>query len=100
MPVVQPSSGEVPEIPDGAYPALITAAKAISLEVADQFGKTEKIDISVDLEVDGGIETLNPRVNQAWSEKAALFLIAEACGLNPNPSEPFDTDNLIGCTAQ
>ncbi|MDZ4250938.1 MAG: hypothetical protein U0990_12755 [Candidatus Nanopelagicales bacterium] len=72
------------------------AAKAISLETPDQFGKTEKIDIDVEFEIEGDMFTLGPRVNQAWSENASLFQIADACGLHPNPNAAFDTDDLIG----
>lgn len=95
MAIVNPSSGEVPEVADGLYMATIVAVKEIHLDVADQFGKTEKIEISIELDVDGEVVTLDPRVNQAWSEKATLFLIAQAAGLDPDPSEAFDTDDLL-----
>lgn len=95
MTVVQPSSGEMPDIPDGLYPAKIVKVKEVTLEQPDQFGKTEKIEISIDIDIDGEIETLDPRLNRSWSEKATLFKVAQAAGLDPDPYEPFDTDQLL-----
>ena len=95
MAIVNPSSGEVPEVADGLYMATIVKVTPISLDVADQFGKTEKLEISIEFDVDGEVVTLDPRVNQAWSEKATLFLIAQAAGLDPDPSGSFDTDDLL-----
>ena len=95
MAIVNPSSGEVPEVADGLYMATIVKVTPISLDVADQFGKKEKFEISLEFDVDGEVITLDPRVNQAWSEKATLFLIAQAAGLDPDPSEAFDTDDLL-----
>jgi hypothetical protein len=95
--VVQPSSGEMPEVPDGLYRARITGVKSLTLDTPDTFGKTEKIDISVEFEVGDEIVTLDPRVNRAWSEKATLFQIAIACGLDVNPTEPFDAEELMDC---
>jgi len=93
--VVQPSSGEVPIVPDGLYLATITGVKPITLDTPDQFGKSEKLEISLEFDVGGEIVNLDPRVNRAWSEKATLFLIAVASGLDVNPSEAFDADDLI-----
>lgn len=95
MAIVNPSSGEVPEVPDSLYMATIVKVTPISLDVPDQFGKTEKFEISLEFDVDGEVVTLDPRVNEAWSEKATLFLIAQAAGLDPDPSEAFDTDDLL-----
>ena len=95
MAIVNPSSGEVPEVPDGLYMATIVKVTPISLDTPDQFGKTEKLEISLEFDVDDEVVTLDPRVNQAWSEKATLFLIAQAAGLDPDPSEAFDTDDLL-----
>ena len=95
MSVVEPSSGDVPEIPNGLYLATIASVKDIELDTPDKFGKTAKVEISVEFDVDGEIQTLDPRVNRAWSEKATLFLIAQAAGLDPDPFEPFDTDLLL-----
>lgn len=93
--VVEPSSGDMPEVPDGLYKATITAVKPIKLDQPDQFGKTEKLEIAVEFDVDGETMTLDPRVNRAWSEKATLFMIAQAAGLDPSPFEGFDTDLLV-----
>lgn len=93
--VVQPSSGDAPEVPDGLYTATIKAVKPVKLETPDQFGKSEKIEISLEFVADGEIVTLDPRVNPAWSEKATLFLIAIASGLEVTPHEAFDIDHLI-----
>lgn len=95
--VVQPSSGDVPEVPDGLYRARIVGVKSISLDTPDSFGKTEKIEIAVEFSVGDEIMTLDPRVNRAWSEKATLFQIAQACGLDVDPFEPFDADDLKDC---
>ena len=95
MPTVHPSSGDIPEVPDGLYIATIVAIKEVTLDVPDKFGKSEKFEISIEFDVDGEVVTLDPRVNQAWSEKATLFLIAQAAGLDPDPSEAFDTDDLL-----
>lgn len=94
--VVQPSSGDVPEIADSLYTATIRGYKAITLEQPDQFGKTEKIELNLELDVDGEVVKLDPRVNQAWSEKATLFIVAQAAGLDPDPYEAFDIDMLLG----
>jgi len=93
--VVQPSSGDAPEVPDGLYTATIKAVKPVKLETPDQFGKSEKIEISLEFVADGEIVTLDPRVNPAWSEKATLFLIAIASGLEVTPHEAFDIDQLL-----
>ena len=93
--VVEPSSGEVPEVPDGLYTATITAVTPIVLDQPDQFGKTEKLEVSLEFDVDGEAVTLDPRVNRAWSEKSTLFLIAQASGLDVNPAQAFDTDDLL-----
>lgn len=92
--VVQPSSGEVPEVPDDLYLATIVSAKPVKLETPDQFGKTDKIEIKVEFDVDGEVVSLDPRVNQAWSEKATLFNIAIATGLDVSPLEGFDVAQL------
>ena len=89
-------SGDVPEIPDGLYPALITQAQSVHLETPDAFGNSEKIEIQVSfVDSNNQPQTLEPRVNAKWGEKATLFKIAEAAGLNPDPNQTFDTDDLI-----
>jgi hypothetical protein len=93
--VVQPSSGDVPEVPDSLYTATIKGVKPVKLDTPDQFGKSEKIEIKLEFEVDGEIVSLDPRVNPAWSEKATLFLIAIASGLDVTPHEAFDIDQLL-----
>lgn len=93
--VVQPSSGEIPVVPDSLYLATIVAAKHVTLDQPDQFGKTEKIELSVEFDVDGEIVTLDPRVNAAWSEKATLFQIAIATGLDVSPQDAFEIEELL-----
>lgn len=94
--VIQPSSGEVPVVPDDLYLATIVSTKPVKLEEPDQFGKTDKIEIKVEFDVDDETVTLDPRVNQAWSEKATLFKIAIATGLEVSPLEGFDIAQLEG----
>lgn len=94
--IIQPSSSDCPIVPDDRYEAVIVSTKHISLDTPDQYGKTEKLEIKVSFDVDGEEVTLDPRVNLAWSEKATLFKIAQAAGLDVNPFDPFDTDQLHG----
>lgn len=98
MSIVQPGgSGDIPEIPDGLYTATIKHAKDVTLEQADSFGNTEKVEIQVAFtDSDGVSQTLEPRVNRKWGEKATLFTIAMAAGCDAEPFEPFDTDLLVG----
>lgn len=94
--VVRPSSGEVPELEDGLYTATIMNVKQVKLDQPDAYGKTEKLEISLEIEVDGEIVSLDPRVNIAWSEKATLFKVAQAAGLDPDPFDSFDVEKLVG----
>jgi hypothetical protein len=94
--VVKPSSGDVPELENGLWTATIMNVKQVKLEQPDQFGKTDKLEISLEIEVDDDIVSLDPRVNIAWSEKATLFKIAQAAGLDPDPYDSFDVEQLVG----
>lgn len=98
MSVIQPGgSGDAPEIPDGLYTATIKGVKDITLDQPDTFGNQEKVEIQVAFrDVDGNDQTLEPRVNRKWGEKATLFSIAMACGLDIGPHEAFDTEELVG----
>src|SRR3990167_9483291 len=98
MSVVQPGAGaDAPEIDDGLYLATVKSVKDLDLEQPDQFGNKEKVEIEVTFEDNHGEDqTLNPRVNRKWGEKANLFLIAIACGIDANPMEAFDTERLVG----
>lgn len=98
MSVIQPGgSGDAPEIPDGLYTATIKAVKDITLDQPDTFGNQEKVEIQVAFtDIDGEAQTLEPRVNRKWGEKATLFSIAMACGIDVGPHEPFDTEQLVG----
>lgn len=97
MSVVEPGgSGDVPVIDDGLYDAVITAIKDVTLDEPDRFGNQDKVEIQVSFtDADGEPHTLEPRVNRKWGEKATLFTIAMACGLDVSPYEPFDTDDLL-----
>jgi hypothetical protein len=96
MSVVEPGSGgEVPIIPDDLYTATITKVIDVVLDEPDRFGNQEKVEIHLAFDVDGESEHLEPRVNRKWGEKATLYAIAEACGLEPDPWKPFDTDVLV-----
>lgn len=98
MSVVEPGgSGDVPIIPDGLYTATITAVKDVTLDEPDRFGNQEKVELQVSFTADGEDFTLDPRVNRKWGEKATLFSIAQACGLDPDPYASFDTDDLNHC---
>ncbi len=94
--VIQPSGGDIPEVPDSLYTATIVDVVPVKLETPDQFGKVNKVDISVEFNVDGEVVRIDPRVNQSWSEKATLFVIAQASGLDPNPTVAFHPRDLIG----
>lgn len=94
--VIQPSGGDIPEVPDSLYTATIVDVVPVRLEVPDQFGKVNKIDISVEFNVDGETVRIDPRVNQSWSEKATLFTIAVAAGVDANPNVAFHPRDLIG----
>lgn len=98
MSIVEPNGGaDVPEIPDGLYLAEVTAVKDITLEQPDNFGNTEKVELDIAFtDADGVAQTLQPRVNRKWGEKANLFLIAIACGIYADPDAFFDTDYLVG----
>jgi hypothetical protein len=102
MSIVEPGSGgDVPEIPDGLYEAKVTAVKDITLEQPDSFGNSEKVEIHLSfVDSDGVAQTLEPRVNRKWGEKANLFMIAVACGIDADPNAFFDTDFLVGCKAK
>jgi hypothetical protein len=96
MSVVEPGgSGDVPVIPNDLYTATITKVIDVVLDEPDRFGNQEKVEIHLAFDVDGESETLEPRVNRKWGEKATLYAIAEACGLSPDPWQPFDTDQLV-----
>ena len=70
--VVRPSSGEVPELEDGLYTATIMNVKQVKLDQPDAYGKTEKLEISLEIEVDG-----EPTAAQlADVEKAAEVLLS------------------------
>ena len=94
--VIQPSGGDIPEVPDSLYTATIVNVRAINLEAPDQYGKTEKVEISVEFPVDGETVQIDPRVNRTWNEKSNLFTIAQASGLDVNPNSSFHPRDLIG----
>src|SRR3990167_2934015 len=97
MPIVQPGSSDAPEIEDGLYRATIKTVKERTLDKPDKFGNTDKFEIEIEFEDNQGeTQNLNPLVNRKWSEKATLFLVAVACGIDAQPYEPFDTDELVG----
>ena len=98
MSVVEPGGGDVPEIPDGLYKARVTAVKDITLEQPDTFGNQEKVEIHLAFKDSDDIDqTLEPRVNRKWGDRATLFAIALACGLDVQPHESFETQSLVGC---
>lgn len=87
----------MPEIPDGLYLATVKAVKDITLEQPDNFGNTEKVEISIEFtDTDGLNQILDPRVNRKWGEKANLFIIATACGIDADPNATFETQELVG----
>jgi hypothetical protein len=86
----------MPDIGNGLFPATVMNVKPIKLDAPDQFGKTDKLEIDLDVEVEGDVVELNPRVNVAWSERATLFKVAQAAGFDPNPFESFDAETLVG----
>jgi hypothetical protein len=97
MSVVEPGgSGDVPQVPDGLYKARIAAVKDVTLDEPDRFGNQEKVEITLEFDIEGEVVSLDPRVNRKWGEKATLFAIAQACGLDPDPWAAFDTDALKG----
>jgi hypothetical protein len=95
MSIVEPStSGDIPEIDDGLYTAVIKATEGKTLDAPDAFGQTEKLILEIELlEID---EVLHPWVNRKWNQRSNLFKIAQATGLDPDPNDSFDTKDLVG----
>ena len=95
MSVVEPGGSDAPEIPDGLYVATITDVVDVTLEQPDNYGNQEKVEIHLAfLDANSESQTLEPRVNRKWGERANLFAIALATGLDVSPHEPFDTATL------
>ena len=103
MPVVEPSTGKAPQIDSGLYIVTCKAVKEVTVD-NDQFGNFDKLELTLEFEdllaPDGEPQTLEPRINKKWNEKATLFKWATAFGLEVSPAEDFNTDLLIGRVAQ
>ena len=96
MSIVEPGGSDAPEIPDGLYVATITKVEDVTLDQPDNFGNQEKVQIHLSfLDSNSEAQTLEPRVNRKWGERANLFAIALAAGLDVSPHEPFDTASLV-----
>lgn len=96
MPVVKAGGADIPEIPDGLYQATVKGVQHITLEKQDDYGKTRKVKITTAfVDSDGVSQTLDTQVNEAWGDKANLFLIASACGCQVDPDMDFDTDDML-----
>lgn len=71
------------------------------LDAPDQYGKTEKLFISLDVVMDdGAIGKLDPRLNPSWSKKANLYKYAVAFGCVTDLGSPFDAAMLKGKSAR
>ena len=103
MPIVEPSTGKAPQIDNGLYIVICKEIKEVTVD-NDQFGNFDKLEVTLEFEdllaPDGGPQTLEPRINKKWNEKATLFKWAVAFGLDVSPAEPIDTDLLIDRKAQ
>ena len=102
MPHIDPTAGgKAPVIPDDTYIVTCIDAKLITVE-EDQYGKTDKLRLELaGATMDGEAFTVEPLMNNTWSAfpnkpPSTLFTYAKAFGCNPDPNEPFDTDELIG----
>ena len=96
---IQPTvaSGAWAEVEAGAYNAVIDSIEdtGISPQYPDS-GPQLKIGFALVDQPDenGNPVVLNRWISQKWSEKSNLFLLARACGLATDPSEPFKVSSL------
>ncbi len=96
MTVVTPSAGGYTgaAIDDGLYIVICTKVEETTL-ATDKFGHTEKFRLTLAGTCDGEPFTVEPLMNQSWNEKSTLFQYATAFGLEVDPDEPFDTDEML-----
>ncbi len=110
MAIVQPSSGEAPQIPDGLYTLKILSATQGMRDNYEDKSILEpflRVQVQVaDTEDEEGKEiVLRTDMTLKWSAggkfpASTLYLYANAFGVSPGPDMPFDTDLLVNRVAQ
>lgn len=97
------SGGKAPVIDDNIYEVVCTGVEDVTLEQPDQFGKTEKVRVHLQLvgvedEDSGEPVSLDPLLNRTFGQKATLRKWATAL-LNLGSIDDgswFETEDLVG----
>ncbi len=101
---IEPTAGKAPVLEDDTYNAVIHNVKPLDLDEPDQFGKTKKLNMQVEVvgqfDEDGEQIYLDPRPNRVLSDGgksgnvSTLYKICAAVGIDTE--EGFDSDDLEG----
>ncbi len=110
MAIVQPGSGDIPEVEPGLYTFKIIKTKQ-DIRQDDTFGNAGEPVLEIHCELadivdeEGEPIILRPIVNLKYSQggkyqPSTLYLFAKAAGVAPREGQPFDTDLLEGRVLQ